>query len=431
MGVVRTIGRASGMVQHQSRIFDLDILELLETVLMGASTLLVYCFNYDTQGIGNSLTNLSIAGFIVIEVIVGISRRSLKLYPTVALFALFTGFCLCSILWSTSFDKSFSRVQSLLLMLAYYFALTNFVLVRFENRERLYCIARILVISSLFAAMYLLFTSDWQVGLRVNGIIGDSNQASAYLAYSIPVALYCGSKKLLPKIIIAIDIIAVIVAIGVMGSRTGILVAAIGIVLYWLTRSIQNGIFSLRTIFVALAITFASIAAINFIMTNEIAYEIIGRRFESLFDILSGGQSKINENSYYERRALFHLAVELFSTHPIFGVGIDAYSKYAAISIRDTFSHNDYLQLLSCVGVIGFALYYAQHAYLVFQFRRLDKREFALCLTLLTMILIFHSAVVFYYQKLEFVFLALLLGVVSTNRTRPLAERDERGCQVG
>ena len=385
---------------------------------MGASTLLVYSFNYDTQGIGKYLTNITMAGFILSEILASLLRRKIRIYPTVAIFTLFIGFCFFSILWSASLSNSWSRVLSLSLMLAYYLALTNFVLAYIGSRARLYLFAKVLVISSLFAAVYLLLTSDWQSGTRINGVIGDSNQASAYLAYAIPVALYCESKKLLPKLLIVVDVIAIIVAIGVMGSRTGIIVALFGIILYWIICSIQKGIISLRLITTTLLIIMAVVIICNFIMTNKVAYDIIGRRFESLFDILSGGVSKINEGSYYERQALYDLAIELFTSHPVIGVGIDAYSSFAAISIRNTFSHNDYLQLLSCVGIVGFSLYYAQHVYLMKRFRYLEKMEFAVCLTLFVMLLVFHMTVVFYYQKLEFVFLAFLSCMVCLARNQ-------------
>lgn len=417
MSVVRSISRAENG-GHVFRVSPsgIDIFELFEVVLMVSSTLLVFTLNFDTEGAGNLLTNAAIAGFVAFEVVTCRLRNSARFHPTVVMFATFVWFCLCSILWSVVPEKSFSRVESLLIMLAYYLALTNFALTRFEEKERLRFLAKVIVISSFIASLYLLFTSGWQMGERVNGVIGDSNQASAYLSYTVPIALFCAERRLLPKWLTVLDVIVVALSVGVMGSRTGIVVVMLGILLYWLIRSIQRGIISIRTVITILVFAIVAAMAVSFIMTNEIAYEIVGRRFESLFDILSGGSSKINENSYYERQALLDLAIRLFTEHPIIGVGIDGYAYYAAAVIRDTFSHNDYMQLLSCVGIVGFALYYSQHVYIVSKLRNLDKTEFAMCLTLLVMILAFHMTVVFYYQKLEFVFLAFLSCMVYVDK---------------
>lgn len=394
-------------------IASMDAVEPIEKFMMGLSTLLVFSFNFDTTGVGNAVTNLAIACFMATELMACLSRRYCRLHPVTMLFAAFTWFCLCSVLWSPSFDRSIARVKSLLLMLLYFIALTNFALAGDDHRGRCRAFARSLVISSLFAAVYVIVASDWRTGTRVTGVIGDSNQASAYLSYAVPVALYCGEKKLLPRLLVAADIVAVSFAVVVMASRTGLIVVAAGLVLYWFVRAVQRGFFTLRSVTELMVILIAIYGIFRFIMTDELAYELIGSRYESFIDIAQGQSSKINENSYYERRALRDLAIKLFERHPIGGVGIEAYSYYAALTIRDTFSHNDYLQLLSCVGVVGFCLYYSQHVYIAVRLPKLQPCEFALGFVLLIQMFSFHTNVVFYYQKLEFVFLAFLVALVS------------------
>lgn len=415
MSAVRSVHGDSPKPDFRARLLDMDIVELLEAAFMALSTLLVFSFNYDTEGIGNTVTNASIACFIFLEVLACVSRRSVEFHPTVIMFSAFTWFCLCSVFWSASFDISFSRAVSLLLMLAYFIALTNFVLAHHASRDRFRFFARILVVSSLFASAYLLLTSGWQTGDRVSGVIGDANQASAYIGYTIPIALYCVTNKLLPKWLVTADVALILFAVGVMGSRTGLLTAVLGIAIYWIIRSNQRGIISLRTLATLIVLAVGVYLISQFIMSNPVAYKLIGSRFESLIDIVQGGSSKINENSYYERQELLALAVQLFSQHPIIGVGIDAYAYYAGAIIRNTFCHNDYLQLLSCVGIIGFCLYYSQHVYIISRFKHLKFQDLALGITLMVQLLFFHVSVVFYYQKLEFVFIAFFVALISTN----------------
>ena len=395
------------------RLADANVIELVEVISMTLSTVLVFCFNYDTEGVGNRITNASIVCFVIVEVLACLSRRKLVLHRVFALFMLFVLFCMCSVFWSASFELSFSRVKSLLLMTGYFLALTNFSLAKSDDSGRFQDFARILVVSSLFASAYLLASSNWQMGMRVSGVIGDANQASAYLSYTVPLALYCGSKKILPKWFVFVDIVLVSLAVIVMGSRTGLMIVALGLLLYCLVLSHQHGAISFKAlaclILAVLAVYFLS----QFIVTNELAYSLIGKRFESIFDIMQGRSSIINENSYYERQDLMALAVQLFGQHPIAGVGIDAYAYYAASLIRNTFCHNDYLQLLSCVGVIGFSLYYSQHVYIISQFNKLRSSQFALGMALMIQLLLFHMSVVFYYQKLEFVFIAFFIALIS------------------
>ena len=420
MSVTRSKSNVSRIASTRPSILKADVYELVENTLFVISTLLVFCFNYDNVGIGNRLTNAMVGSLIFFEILLCLSRHKIIINFTLYLYIAFLLFCLLSVLWSASFDRSFNRVMSLFLMLFYYIALINYSLVRINEQNRFILYVRLLVFCALFASVYLLIktSSGWRSGTRINGVIGDANQASAYLAYSIPVSLYCGERRFLPQWFVAADIVFVAIAIGIMGSRSGITVVMIGILLYWFIRLLQRGVFSSRTIFGVILILIFTYAMVQLIMNNEIAYKIIGSRFESFIDIISGRRSKVNENSYYQRQALYALAVDLFRQHPIIGVGIDAYGWYASRVIRNTFSHNDYLQLLSCVGFVGFSLYYTQHVYIASKFRMLKDREAALGISLLAQMLAFHMTVVFYYQKLEFVFISFLVALVETRCNR-------------
>ena len=122
----------------------------------------------------------------------------------------------------------------------------------------------------------------------------------------------------------------------------------------------------------------------------------------------------MNEGSYFERKRLLELAISLWQNHPMFGVGADAYAHFAAAGIRNTFSHNDYMQILSGVGIVGFILYYAQHVYILKNGVRLRGPLQVVVLVMLAQLLFFHFFVVFYYQKLEIIYIVLLIAL-STN----------------
>lgn len=426
MSLVRNLtGRSCS--ESMPRLGDLDLIEIAEVVLIAVSTVCVFCFNFDTSGGGKTLTNLTLAMFILVEAVSCLFRGRIEFHAAVKLFGLFVLFCTASIFWSSSVDLSFDRVQSLMLMFGYFLALTNFLMVRAQSTDRLVFYARLLVVGSLISALYLLLTSGWQSGTRITGVIGDSNQASAYLSYSIPLALWCAARNLLPRWAIVSHVAVVGGAIVVMGSRTGLAVAVGGVVLYYLIRRAQKGLLTARTLVGVIGLVLLVGLVFAFIMTNDVAYEIIGSRFKSFFEIMGGESSSINENSYFERQRLAELAIQLFLDHPLLGVGIDAYASFAAQSIRDTFSHNDYLQLLSCVGVIGCALYYLQHAYILVLASRMSGSTQAMCITVLVQLLLFHAFVVFFYQKLEFVYLAFFVCLVLRASNRAGSVRTVQG----
>lgn len=66
-----------------------------------------------------------------------------------------------------------------------------------------------------------------------------------------------------------------------------------------------------------------------------------------------------NMNSYTERKWLRKQAWELFKKYPIFGYGIGQFKIYSiSIGGPSLYSHNNFLELLSCTGLIGFIIYY-------------------------------------------------------------------------
>ncbi|KOA43941.1 hypothetical protein BAAA27673_08210 [Bifidobacterium animalis subsp. lactis ATCC 27673] len=382
--------------------------------MMSLSLIFVFTFNYVSAGHGTTLTYAFILGFILIELLAMIRRRRCAIHPCVALFAMFIIFGAASVLWSVDTELTIVRVKSLCVILVYMLCLLNYLFSDVNPERRMILFLRMIVFSSAFAAIYLILNSPWQTGQRVDGVIGDSNQVSAYFAYSIPVVLYCWSRKYLKAHTVFPYLALVLFAVIINGSRTGLVVAATGVLIYWFVRELQHGVLTFRTLFTFLGLTLAAGLLVVFIMDTNIGYEILGRRIQSLIDILSGQPSVTNENSYFERERLYELAVQIWQSSPIFGTGMDTYAHYAAISIRDTFSHNDYLQILSGVGLIGFAMYYGQHAYLAVKMvKKVRGPALAFSLTLLVQILLFHMYVVFYYQKLEVVFLSALCIVIA------------------
>lgn len=402
--------------------------DALEGTALFAAVFLVYSFNYDTEGVGKTLTNAALVLFMATELLVLIGTRKMVVHPCWTMFMAFLFVCSLSIFWSAAPDRTFARVQSLVVMACFYFFLQSYLLAEGKTRERTQFLCQVIVVSAAFAAVYLLLQSDWREGVRVNQIVGDSNQSSAYFAYSMPVAMFCASKRIIPRVLVVLQIGLAASAILVSGSRSGLIAALIAIATYWMILQKDK-----RSAFLKAALGLVFIAAgagllLHFILTNPIAHEIIGRRLESIVQILGGEQSAINERSYYERNDLRQLGFALWFQSPIFGHGINTFGYFAQSSIRDTFSHNNYVELLEGVGVVGCLLYYSQHVMIINAARRINGERLALVTAMLASMLLMHWFVVFYYQKLEFVFLALL-GAVAFSF--PRSARRQRGRSRG
>lgn len=143
------------------------------------------------------------------------------------------------------------------------------------------------------------------------------------------------------------------------GSRKAILMAVIGVCIMV--------VFSYRKKHYALwLLLFAASSVILFlvVMTNENAYNTIGQRLFSMYkQFMSDG--KIYDNSMYLREYFMSVAKELFEQSPIFGKGLGSFSYclYYMYNSEATYSHNNYWQILSELGVVGILVYYWFYAY--------------------------------------------------------------------
>lgn len=97
---------------------------------------------------------------------------------------------------------------------------------------------------------------------------------------------------------------------------------------------------------------FVAICIIKYISTIADSESSIGRIL-LLFENLSGGEESLNDLST-GRIALWILAIKLFMSSPLFGIGWCNYYKH---NILQYHAHNTYLQVLCETGIAGMALY--------------------------------------------------------------------------
>lgn len=107
-------------------------------------------------------------------------------------------------------------------------------------------------------------------------------------------------------------------------------------------------------------ITITIIAIVSFFMiiwNVPLLYELIGERFEGLFDLFVGKDSNVNSDS--TREQMFILAIEKWLNRPLLGYGIDSFKFFnRGVTGHFYYAHNNVAELLYDVGIIGFLLFY-------------------------------------------------------------------------
>ena len=147
-----------------------------------------------------------------------------------------------------------------------------------------------------------------------------------------------------------------------------------------------------KTKYIYLAIGCVSIFfVVNWLINDPDMYEIIGKRLIGLINFMQGSESI--DGSTRERLYYMEVAQMLFEEKPLFGVGLKNFEYYlTTINYSHiAYSHCNPLELLSCLGIIGFLLYYGIYFLsfikLFVCFNKKDDYKFILLLLLLIFVI--------------------------------------------
>ncbi len=209
--------------------------------------------------------------------------------------------------------------------------------------------------------------------------------------------------------LIYVYIMQVIVAIF-SGSKKGLVLIALPALLYFF----RIGLKSWRNFIIfALTLVVTGIA----IFKIPLLYNIVGYR---ILDVLSElgivknavlPESAIIDNSTTKRLNMIHDAWEMIIQKPVSGWGWNAFAVVAGYGI---YSHNNYLEILVSMGIIGFIIYYAMPAGLLIgsvRQKNKDKRFLCLCLIISMLLMDISSVTVYGHAIIYFIYAFLFLLV--------------------
>lgn len=380
-----------------------DIIGCSEIVLFSISVFMLFLFNF-SAGIGSKLTNLSIALFIAEEFILAMAHNRRIVGKELAAYLAFCGISILSAFYSENFNLSVGRCSTLLQLMGYALALYSFFSI--TTRDRVIFAFRVLMFAGIVSAIYLLTVGDWQGGNRLNDIIGDSNTSGAYLAL-VATGLFWGLKTgYFPKLLSLLGLILLAFTVLLNGSRSVFIAFLVGLLAMQLLFSPRPGRISWSKLLGLVMIVAIIAIIIHLAFSNSLFYEILGRRIQSVFEILAGKQSNIRETSMTGRIDLMSDALFEFAQSPLLGMGINSF-----VSRYGYFAHNDFLELLATVGLSGFATFYMQYFFIVQNTSHAGGTSRYFIWVALIQIFITHCFVVFYYQKLEMLFIVFLVSL--------------------
>ncbi|SFF28463.1 O-antigen ligase [Paenibacillus catalpae] len=161
-----------------------------------------------------------------------------------------------------------------------------------------------------------------------------------------------------------------------------------------------------------------------FILLKESVFFV---RLSRIFDMLQG--KNVNDNSLTERSSMMGDAWKLWEARPITGWGTD---QFRYLTDYQTYSHNNYLELLSDNGLLGLLLYYSIFLILlVTAFKQLlsgnetESHIGFFSISTLLIFLLWDLAHVSYYSKFHWIMLSIIMGITYYMKTKVSVQQAE------
>ncbi|PKM68174.1 MAG: hypothetical protein CVU95_05910 [Firmicutes bacterium HGW-Firmicutes-2] len=354
--------------------------------------------------------------FAIVNMLIVIVKKDLPVVNQFFIWMLaFFFWSTLSYFWSIYFAITFEILKSLLINLVVFWLLSCVIVTEVD----IYSLFRIIVYATTLNGIYILYKIDvdllrtTQIGADMLGESWNGNAIGVMMAFGVLISLLLMNKeegrykKIGYIFIIALSTLIVILT----GSRKALFFVVFGYVTFTGLSSKSNRIMMMAKIIIIMALAY------QLIMNIPIFYNILGVRLEGLFAIVTGVGSV--DSSTELRIEYIDYGISWFMDKPIIGYGVDNYRVllYRAIG-KGTYSHNNYIELLVGVGLIGTIIYYYAFGYVLVNAIKLLKISkepmIYLIMVIIVAILISQYGFVTYYDFFVNLIICISFIVVRT-----------------
>ena len=395
---------------------------------IGLFLFFVFSFLADTIPGGNAVIVVSILLMIVSWVMRERDLRFVKRDMLLLLWlVVFTIYICASRLWAENPSMTISKsnammflvIAMLAILLCKYWELrpdTILKVIMFGG----YAVGLYILARTGIRGVFSLIENEKRLGSLLN-----ANTLGMCIAYSLLINFYfiLYDKKLRFLDLLMIPMLVILIATG---SRKAILIVIGGIFALIILKSFNNRkalISLLRVILVVLLLSVITYLVLQLPMMSKLKY-----RLNDMIIALRGEGTRGTDG--WLRIQYVKLGMELFRKHPILGIGLGNANTYTLqLYNHNHYLHNNYVEMLATLGIVGTVLYYSIYAYFLYAFFKYRKvgrdREYDVCLTILLVRLVMDYGAVFFYNKETYIY--ILLFWIETERLRAKARNGVSG----
>lgn len=342
---------------------------------------------------------IKIVFIIIYSIKWGLSGGRVNCYQAWCL--IMAGLSIFFALYASHLDASLYTLVNMIQVLLIGFALSGSI----TNKEITHKAFNYIIIGGMALAVRLLIVTPPSVWLSYkrlgDAIHYNSNDVGnkAAIAAIVSLCLFKNSQKI-NKVYLACFISLSIITVF-SGSRKSLIAIILTIVMLY-TIGLEN---KKNIVFGIIGMAVAFVIGYHLLMNNEVLYATMGRRLESMVDVIFHGGSE--KSSIDLRYKYMNAAIDLIKQSPILGVGL---GNFAIVSGIGRYCHNDYLEVACSYGILGAIVYYFNYFVLLSKLigykgkNELDNS----CIIILVVLLVNFFTMVMYTSAYVQILIALL-----------------------
>lgn len=268
-----------------------------------------------------------------------------------------------SLLWSINLEVSLYGVRGGFEIFIIGVLLLNYI----DSKEKLKIIIKMFFITSIVLSTTLIVNFEsFSVRLGTEWI--NANEAGIQLSITCIFLFhsYYQTYLLKKKRRILTLIVFFAILIFLTGSKKALMFVCVGLwLVYTLNLERKN-----RMMIIVPVSALGLIGGYYLMLHNAFLYQIIGNRIESFFLLLSN--QGMGDLSSRIRIEMITEGISAWVKKPLLGYGINTYESTMGFN---EYSHNNFVELLYSVGILGTLLYYAIYIYMLYQMIVLIKAK--------------------------------------------------------
>lgn len=290
------------------------------------------------------------------------------------MFVIFITFNVLSLLWSISGYLIIIKMLSIYFIMA--FSIGYLLFLNFESKEAVDFYIKWYVIGTVLVSIICLIYEwpNYLGNIRLGKVLFEEPYGTFMMySYSLQISAIMIIYKLIvsdKKIINVLLLLLLTACILFNGSRK---VLAGLFLFYFIASFIYNKKRTLKLLKISLGILVVGLVLYYFLMNNEILYNSYGYRIEAYLNFRNTGSGDVSAS---ERSILIANALKYFYQRPIFGWGSHSFAYLSEVFLgKNIYSHNNFVELLCDLGIIGFILYYAFYAKKIVSMIKMERTE--------------------------------------------------------